>query len=34
MRDIRQAVSQIPSWRLCAALGLTVLNDCILIGYD
>jgi len=32
--DIRQAIGAIPSWRLLAALALTVVNYIVLIGYD
>lgn len=34
IHEIRAAVSQIPTWRLWAAAGLTVFNYLILIGYD
>ncbi len=33
-RDIKQAISAIPNWRLLAALGMTVVNYIVLIGYD
>ena len=32
--DIRQAIGAIPGWRLVAAMGLTVANYVVLIGYD
>jgi phosphatidylglycerol lysyltransferase len=32
--EIREALTQIPSWRIWAALGLTVVNYLVLIGYD
>ncbi len=34
IRDIRQAIGQIPAWRLWGAIGLTVVNYLVLIGYD
>ena len=34
IRDIREAAVQIPPWRLWAAVGLTVVNYLVLIGYD
>src|SRR4029078_6047468 len=33
-RQIKEAVSHIPTWRVWAALGLTVVNYLVLIGYD
>ena len=33
-RDIRVAIAAIPAWRLAAAIGLTVANYLVLIGYD
>jgi len=34
IRDIRHAIGRIPSWRLWAAAGMTVVNYVVLIGYD
>lgn len=34
IHEIRSAVVQIPLWRLWAAVGLTVFNYLVLIGYD
>jgi phosphatidylglycerol lysyltransferase len=33
-RDIRQAIAAIPTWRLAAAMGMTIANYVVLIGYD
>jgi len=33
-RDIRNAIGAIPTWRLLASLGLTIVNYVVLIGYD
>lgn len=33
-RDIRDAIGAIPTWRLLASLGLTIVNYVVLIGYD
>lgn len=34
IHEIRSAVAHIPPWRLWAAVGLTVFNYLVLIGYD
>ncbi len=34
MHDIKTAIEEIPAWRIGVALGLTVLNYLVLIGYD
>ncbi len=34
IRDIREALGKIPAWRVWAAVGLTVVNYVVLIGYD
>jgi phosphatidylglycerol lysyltransferase len=33
-QDIRRAITAIPSWRLYASMGLTIVNYVVLIGYD
>ncbi len=34
LHDIRHALEQIPTWRVAVAIGLTVVNYIVLIGYD
>jgi phosphatidylglycerol lysyltransferase len=34
IHDIRQAIAAIPAWKVLAAVGLTIANYLVLIGYD